>query len=358
MIFKNYIMKIKFLIALLLITISSFAQDKKIRVAVNESRPYVVFHRDHGKILRCTGLSVDVLHYLFGENIEYVYCASKQAVIDAVMDGQADVGANVTLTSDRMDNVDYSLPYLRTYVGILAKKPSQPTFAVSFWIAVQNPKFLYSLVQGVLIIQILAWFIGLLIYLLEYRKRDKSYFDACHISLIGILFFAGLEDEPTKRISKNMLVYTAMIFYLSFSVYMIAYFTTLLQERNAELVNYENIHALKKTTVYTAPYTSTDVVLADAGIEHKFGSIDSVYNELCEGHLVYSHDKNILQNYIFENDLSDKLALTPIVIQRTSRVLIYSKPFAKHRKEYDKILLKMEKNGKTEEMALRYGITP
>lgn len=351
-------MKIKLIILLLLLT-HQISAKQPVRVAINESKPYVIFHKtDDGAILRCTGITVDILHYVFGENVEYVYCGSKQDVIDSVVHNRADVGANVTLTSDRMDNVDYSLPYLRTYVGILAKKPTQPTFAVSFWVAVQNPKFLVSLGQAVLIIQGLALIIGLLIYLIEYRKRGKHYLDACHISLIGILFFAGLEDEPIKRISKNILVYTAMLFYLSFSVYMIAYFTTQLQERNAELVEYENVHALRKTIVYTAPNTSTDVALADACIKHSFASLDSMAEHICSGKAVYAHDKNILQNFIFENDLVDKMSLTPIVVQKTSRVLIYSKAFAKHRKEYDKILVKMDRIGKTEEMAKRYGIEP
>lgn len=352
-------MKKLLIVLLLLLPCMSMAQSV-VRVAINESRPYVVFHYDDsGHITRATGLTVDILHYVFGEHIQYIYCESKQRVIELVKHDSADVGANVTLTADRLDSiVDYSQPYLKTYIGVLAKKPVEPTMAESFYIAVQNKAFLVSIGQALLFILIVVCIIGLLIFLLEYRKRKKSFSAAATLSLIGMVFYAGLESEPTTRVSKTILLSVATIFFFAVFPYITAYTTNQLQERKEQREAYTHVRQLKNTNVYTAPHTSNEACLADAEVKYEPKDLDSVVDLICKGEAVYAHDKNILMNYIFENNLKDKLKLTPIEIQKTSRVLIYSRHFRKHRKEYDKTILKMESIGKTEVMAARYGIVP
>ena len=352
-------MKIKlFVIVHLMVLFPMLGNAKKIRIAVNESKPYVVFHRDHGTVTRCSGVTVDVLHYLFNENIEYIYCESKQEVIDLVKENKVDVGANVTLTPDRMQGLTYSLPYLETYVGVMTKKISQPTILASFWRGIHNWKFILSLIQVILVIIVLFFITGTVLYFLEYRRDRKGYFLACYTSFVSIAFLAGLEGEPVRKSSKVVLVIITLFYSLTFAPYIIGYITAQIQEQHGSVSDYTNLDQLHSVNVYTAANTSNESVLSESDITYQTGLLEDILPDIKKGKSVYVHDKNILQNYIFENKLEEFVTLSPIVVRKSSRVLIYSPNFKLHREAYDIVLVKMKNIGKADQMAGRYGIAP
>lgn len=345
----------RFLI-ILTILLLHFPSKATIRVAVNESRPYVAYHRDNaGNVISCSGLSIDVVHYLFNEDVKYIYCDSKQSVIDSIREGKADVGANVTLTADRMD-VDYSIPYVSTYTGVLAKRVSQPTFLQSFIMGINNHNFLMSLLQVIVVIIALFIITGITIYFLEYKSRGLGFFDSCYISFVSIAFLAGLEEEPINKTSRIILTTITLVYSLTFAPYIIGYITAQIQDQNSTMSNYVSKEQLRFSNVFTAAGTSNERALQDNDINYTTAPIDEVIYELRTGKGVYVQDKNIIENYIFEHKLSGDLALTPIKIKPSERVFIYSKSFAHNKVKFDKVIVKMKDINKIQQMAKRYGI--
>lgn len=342
-------MKLLLTLACLLSGISLFAQDS-LRMAVNENPPYVVYRKTGNTVTGCTGISIDVAENLFGHAISYVYCKSKNEVLETVKKGDADVGASVTLTSDRMKDFTFSRGYITIQIGALVKKSEQPTLLQSFLVGISNEKFLISLLQSILVILGLAFLTGLILYIMEHKPMRKGLFAAVYVCYVGIAFLAGLEGEPVRKRSKIVLTGIILLYSLSFGPYIIGYIVTQIQQQHAQTSDYRTTDQLKHLSLYTSGHTSNEFTLSHLGLSYQTGPLDSVLPAICEGDAVYVHDKNVLAVYIHEHNLQDKVEVAPVSIAETYKCFIYSKKYKSKNHHYDQLIVKMRENGQLAEI--------
>ncbi len=181
---------------LLFVASSAAAADEPpvLRVGVAGSAPFVI-HRD-GRVgdAALSGLSVDVWRALAeraGVRFEMHRQGTVSEALDAVAQGGLDVAVGpISITSERLEHVDFTHPYYESSLAILAPRVATGPLA---WI---RPFFSKAFVFGLLGLLTVLFFVGVLLWLAE-RKQNASHFPHTPVRGIGNGIWAALVTMTT-----------------------------------------------------------------------------------------------------------------------------------------------------------------
>jgi polar amino acid transport system substrate-binding protein len=130
------------------------AQDQVLRVATMPLEPLVIEDGD-----RLTGFSVelwDAVASQLGAEYRWVMVKSVEELLAAVRSGEADVGmAGISMTPEREQDVDFTLPFLNAGLRIMTSTRSSPSLGALFGILF-SPALLKVLGLGVLVLLLMA----------------------------------------------------------------------------------------------------------------------------------------------------------------------------------------------------------
>ncbi|MEI8309588.1 MAG: transporter substrate-binding domain-containing protein [Verrucomicrobiota bacterium] len=145
------------------------AASKPLRVAIRMDEPFAMKMPDGGY----KGYAIDLWERIAGENgwkYDYIEFQSSAEILDAISQGRADVGAaNITVTRSRLNEADFSLPFLDAGLQIMVDD-RRKSGGSQFWKVISNPDHIEVAGYGSLIIVALA----LVVTLFE-RRLDPEF---------------------------------------------------------------------------------------------------------------------------------------------------------------------------------------
>lgn len=133
----------------------SEAPGKPLRVGIRLDEPFAMKTPDGGY----KGYAIDLWERIAAENgwkYRFIEFRSTEEILEAISQGRADVGAaNITVTRSRLNDADFSLPFLDAGLQIMVDD-TRKTGGSHFWKIVSDPDHLEVVGIGSLIIVVLA----------------------------------------------------------------------------------------------------------------------------------------------------------------------------------------------------------
>ncbi len=329
------------------------AQVERLLVATKPIEPFVFMNTD-----RPTGFSIDLWNAVAleaGLAYDYVVLDTVVETLDAVRAGEADLAiAAITITEEREQTLDFSLPYYRSGLGILTGPPQDER--VLDMIARTLTPSLLRLLAFLLISIVIA---GHLIWLMERRDNPDFPKDYFHGVWEGIWWASvtvttvGYGDKTPRHVIGRVFG----LFWMFAGLFIIANFTagvtaSLTTEQLTGAIN--GPQDLPGKSVATVAGSTSDQWLVSQGISHRTTEfIDESYALLESGEVdAVVYDFPVLQFYVLNSE-NESLRMAGGVFS-TELYGIALQPGSVYGERIDRALLRVIENGTYEDIHIRW----
>jgi len=298
---------IHILLFLFAISIYSYAADT-VYVGVKESPPFIMKTADG-----YNGISIELWNKIAEKNgytFEYVYYPSLKTMINDVEGEELDLCiAPLTVTSNRIQDISFSLPIYISNIGI-ATVANDENSVVIFMKNLFSPQFIKAV--GLLFLVIFSF--GFVLWLFERKKNPNQFRAGIHGVWDGIWWSAvtmttvGYGDKSPAsflgRIVALIWMFTAIIIISSFTA-SIASSLTVNQLHN----KISTLDDLKKYNIGTVEKSSTNERLSNLRLKHKlYPTADMLVNAVENGEIDFAiYDEPILKYLVNEKGLTDEI---------------------------------------------------
>lgn len=315
---------------LFIISMTAFSADK-IRIAVDDYYPFVT---NENNVYR--GFDIELIKMMAKDNnweYEFVHYKNVTEIISAVEKGETDLGiSGISITSEREKNIDFSMPYFDSSLGILLTNKK----ANISWI---DRVCRASVIVGSALLQlfVICTLFSHIIWFSEAKNGDDNSFDSNY--LLGIIqgywwsivtiTTVGFGDIVPKSIRGKCIGVVVILTGLT-------WFTMFISSMNAaqaELSNDKITHSLKDLNGYKVAIkkgsTSQGMLQDYNKIEQvECVSIDEMFKHIEDGKVdAIFYDAPALQRYANHND-NVVMSETQIVQQRYGLVMAENSPLA------------------------------
>lgn len=158
---------------ILFFSLSVFAQDsvntnnQTIKIGLKETPPFVV--SENGKYSGLSIRSWEMINEKVGLDYEYVIFDTLDKLLKAIETGEVDMSINpVTVTTKRMERMDFSQPYFISET-VAAKKSDS-----NFMYILQNV-FSWNFMKAILILVGVILLFGVLVWFFERKKNEEEF---------------------------------------------------------------------------------------------------------------------------------------------------------------------------------------
>lgn len=303
---------------------STAAENKKLIIGITPTAPFII--KEQGLY---TGLSIKSWQ-MVNEELEAEYefreYDSLGDLLAAVENAEVDLSINpITVTDQRMQKMDFSQPYFISHTGIAKRKES------TVWKYISNI-LSWNFISAILILVGVIFIFGLLVWLFE-RRGNNEEFEKGHRGIFQGFWWSavtmttvGYGDKSPRTFGGRFIGFIWMFL----AIIMISGLTAgiasslTVQNMQDEISSVEDLDRFSTTTVASS---SAQELLEQYGIESEKVTDASEGFQKVKDHKtdVFVYDQPILNYYIEENDLSDKLE----VLQKTLKKDYYSYSFPK-----------------------------
>ncbi len=150
----------KWVIAIMLMAVTAYAQEVNVDVYTKDFKPMI--YQEDGDI---QGIDYDILSAVGKEvnmKFNFIFTDNTQSILKSVKETPNSVGiAGITINSDRESDVDFSIPYVKTGLGIVVRNEKKTSYLKSVWIVAKK----VSPSLGLLLAYILV--VGMIFYITE-----------------------------------------------------------------------------------------------------------------------------------------------------------------------------------------------
>lgn len=309
------------------------AQNKKMTIGVFETPPFVV-EKKNGDL---GGMSISAWEMVNKKlNLDYDYKSYKSLndLLEAVKNGEVDFSINpVTVTDQRIQEVDFSQPYFISHTGI-AQRAGNPT-----WAFIKN-LWSWKFFSAAFILIAVIFVFGFLVWLFERKKNAEEFGNGLHGLKEGFWWGAvtmttvGYGDRSPQttggRIVGFIWMFTGVIMISSLTAGIASALTV--QSINDEITSVED---LAKFDVATVKSSSAQELLnmyqidADLVFDEKEGIQELVDENIS----IFVYDQPILNYEVNRLDLGDDVK----ILQKTLKKDYYSYSFPKGSSLLDEI---------------------
>lgn len=316
-------MKRIMLMMAMLISLSSIAKDT-LTIGVKQSEPFAYTYVDG----EWDGIAIELIReYLHDYNMSYRLVEYKSStydeIIDSVANGDIDIFAgDITITNDRLMEVDFSQPYYVTNTLIATLKTDEPSSISGL--------FTVSFVESMFMLLIFILVSGLIMWLVEKNHNDgfdkglMGIFDGSYF-VSATMTTVGYGDVAAKTKVGKVLSFVLMWVSLGIVGYMYGNITTALTIAELE-DGIENISELNKMKVGTINGTTSSTFLTDNDIKYiNYDSAEEGFDAMIDGELdAFVYDKPILQ-YLAAKDRYSDVALSQTEFMEQTYGFVFKK---------------------------------
>jgi len=299
--------KILFILCILAISINANAKDT-IRIGIKNSPPFIIKNGDS-----YTGISISLWDGIAQKlNLEYSfveYPGLKELISD-VEKRKVDLCiAPLTVTSERIKNLSFSLPIYVSNIAI-ATKVEKKSSVFQFIRQLFSIEFMRAI--GLLFLVVFCF--GFILWLFERNKNPEQFRDGIRGIWDGIWWSAvtmttvGYGDKSPVSIIGRIIaliwMFTAVIVISSFTA-SIASSLTVDQMQN----KINNLNDLNKYNLGTVEKSSTNEKLTKLQLKHSlYPNVDELINAVKDNSIDFAiFDEPILKYKIHEHELEGKL---------------------------------------------------
>lgn len=300
-------------------------RPEKLTIGIFETPPFVM-EKKNGDLSGMSISSWEMVNKKLKYDYTYKPYESLSALLDAVKSGEVDFSINpVTVTDQRIQEVDFSQPYFISHTGI-AKRKGNPT-----WAFIKN-LWSWKFVSAVFILVAIIFIFGSLVWLFERKKNAEEFGNGLHGLKEGFWWGAvtmttvGYGDRSPQttggRIVGFIWMFAAVIMISSLTAGIASALTV--QSINDEISSVED---LDKFDVVTVKGSSAQELLnlyqidADAVFDEKEGMRNLIDKKVD----VFVYDQPNLNYEIERLDLGDDVK----ILQKTLKRDYYSYSFPK-----------------------------
>lgn len=304
-----------FLIAIILLS-SLFAQEKII-VGTKVAEPFVIL--DNGK---WGGLSFDLWEKISSE-LQYEYEVREydlEGLVTAVEKKEIDIAVSpLTITADREEKMDFTLPYLVTGLSIAVAVKEESGF-LSLAKNLLSIEFISTV--GVLIL--ILFLVGLLTWFFERKKNPEHFGDGKSKGLWSSFWFAavtmttvGYGDKAPKSVGGRIIsliwMFTAIIIISGITATIASALTVSRLETKIKGLN-----DLYSTSVGAIPSSTAESFLVDKRINYlSYDNVSKGLDAIANGDLeAFVYDAPIMKYLIKKENLSSKVKVLPITLEQ------------------------------------------
>lgn len=286
------------------------AEGGELVVATKEAPPFAI----KGENGEWSGISIELWRKLAGDlKLQYrlVEVPSVTALLDGVQAGRFDVAvAAITVTPQREQRVDFSVPYFQTATGIAVR-----TDHIASWMPVIRSIASYGFAQAALALLGLAFLAGLLIWLFE-RKANEGFGGGMARGLSSGVFWSahtmtqrrGGGAAPTTLPGRIVAIVWMIVSVVAIAVFTAGLTSALTTRRLHGAVN--AIGDLSSVRVGVVQGTATEDALSRMRVNfHKVGSAAQGFKALQGGSIdALAYDRPILAWMIRQGGLPIELS--------------------------------------------------
>ncbi len=300
----------KFLLSIILFS-SLFAQEKII-VGTKVAEPFVIL--DNGK---WSGLSFDLWEKISSE-LQYEYEVREydlEGLVTAVEKEDIDIAVSpLTITADREERMDFTLPYLVTGLSIAVGVKEEPGI-LNLAKNLLSVEFISTV--GVLVI--ILFLVGLLTWFFERKKNPEHFGDGKSKGLWSSFWFAavtmttvGYGDKTPKSVGGRIIsliwMFTAIIIISGITATIASALTVSRLETKIKGLN-----DLYSTSVGTIPSSTAESFLVDKRINYlSYDNVSKGLDAIANGDLdAFVYDAPIMKYLIKKKGLSGKVKVLP-----------------------------------------------
>lgn len=301
----------RFAIMFIILFSSMLAQDKLI-VGTKVAEPFVI--RENG---RWEGLSFDLWEKISSE-LGYEYEVREfdlEGLVTAVENQEIDIAVSpLTITADREERMDFTLPYLVTGLSIAVAVKEEAGF-LSLAKNLISMEFISTV--GVLVFILLL--VGFLTWLFERKKNPEQFGDGKSKGLWSSFWFAavtmttvGYGDKTPKSIGGRVIslvwMFTAIIIISGITAAIASSLTVGKLETKIKGLN-----DLYSTSVGTIPSSTAEIFLVDKRINYlAYDDVAKGLEAIANNNLdAFVYDAPIMKYLIKKNALSGKVKVLP-----------------------------------------------
>ena len=331
----------------------SSSEPELLRVAINRVEPFVFLGEDEPR-----GFSIDLWDAVANEAdlaYEFVEVENVAALLAVVEAGEVDLGIGATtITADREELVDFSLPFFASGLQILAVDiPEQGI--LSRVRGVFNTNLLSFLGAAFLILLLIAHVAWLL------ERDENPEFMGGYIKGIGAALYWTIVTASTvgygDTVLRDRFGKLLAVVWMLLSLFLVSYFTATVTTSltvNQLQVDINGPEDLRGQNVITLPGTTSSFYLLDRGIA--FDTVANVDVALAalesQQADAFVYDAPVLQ-YLYLTREHDSLRLVPTIFQDENYGIVLQQG-SLIEEEIDLALLTVQENGVYDQIHRRW----
>jgi ABC-type amino acid transport substrate-binding protein len=301
--------------------------QRSYKIGVKHAPPFVYI--GEGEAIR--GLSIEfweMVNRQAGVSFEYIVYDDLTSMLDAVSSGRVDMSINpVTVTEQRMEHLDFSLPFFISETAMVQKTSST-------WGTFLDNVFSLDFFRAVIGLLAVLLVFGLLIWLAERRKNKSQFSEGIRGLGDGFWWSAvtmttvGYGDKspvtPLGRFIGLVWMFAAIILISSLTAGIASALTV--QRLGSEI---NTIRDLKKFSVVTVQKSSSSELLDLYQVPHH--TVENIDHALdlvkTNGAEVLVYDRPILQYHIQNNDRFESLSISSKALKTDYYSFVFPKNY-------------------------------
>lgn len=303
-------------IFLAIFNLSLFAQNQSLMVGTKITEPFVI-QNNYGE---WSGISFDLWKLVAKDlNIKYeVKSYNLEGLINAVAENEIDIAVSpLTITAEREKMFDFTHSYFTAGLSIAVPNKSNNS-----WFNTARNIFSIQFFEVVLIVTIVLFIVGFLVWLLE-RKKNKAEFGDGFSRGLGSSFWwaavtmttVGYGDKSPKSAGGRIIA----IIWMFAGLIMISGFTAAIASAltvDKLDVGINSLADLNNVRVGTVRSSSSEEYLSQNGIsfittksiEHGFSLIEDKQID------AFVYDAPLLKYFVKSKNISNKFRILPIIL--------------------------------------------
>jgi polar amino acid transport system substrate-binding protein len=311
----NRIFFILFILPFSLFSQINYFQIDTVNVGVKISPPFVMKTSNS-----YTGLSFDIFSSIEDSleetHFNYIEYSSFDELCEDIKLNKIHVGvSSVSITKNRIKSLDYSLPWLKTGIGIVVNKDIDES-----WFDVIRGFFSIQMLKAVTSFIFIMLFFGILIWVVERKDNDnfregfEGIWDGIYFNIV-VFSTVGFGDKSTKTDAGKAIISVLILIYMIFGALLIGNFSAAFSNSYNDYI--EDASQLNSLKVGTVSGTAASKFLDDNNVRYiNFKDPENGVKSIINGELdAFIYDKPVLEYIISKNNISNLVSLQASVFK-------------------------------------------